>query len=83
MRNASPVRDGAVKSRPGPARRPDAIITCDLETFMQVAMGYSSHDEALRSGLIEVEGDLDAARRSVDILAPARLLEQVTGAGAG
>ena len=64
------VDDGTVAVRQGHAEGPDCIVTSDLETFMAVAGKLMSPEEAVASGRSHLEGDAEAAMRSVEILGP-------------
>jgi DNA-binding HxlR family transcriptional regulator/putative sterol carrier protein len=73
------VADGDVTIRPGRAPQPpDLLVEADLETFMGIGFGAVAPDEATESGRARITGDLTKAERSLDILAPARILSKVT-----
>src|SRR5919199_367041 len=46
-----------VEARQGPASDPDLLIGGDAETFLAVASGRLSPEEAVRSGALSAEGD--------------------------
>lgn len=64
------IDDGALDVRHGPAAAPDATMTTDLTTFIAIGARLLPLDEAARQGLVEVEGDLSAAARWIEILGP-------------
>jgi DNA-binding HxlR family transcriptional regulator len=73
------VADGEVTIRPGRApRSPDLLVETDLETFMGIGFAAISPEDATESGRARVIGDQTKAERSLDILAPARILSKVT-----
>lgn len=63
------TEDGSIDVGVGPATNPDAIITADLDSLLAVGTGRLSAQDALRDGRLEIEGDLEAARRAGDLLA--------------
>jgi DNA-binding HxlR family transcriptional regulator len=73
------VADGEVTIRPGRApKKADVLVETDFETFMGIGFAAISPEEATESGRARVIGDQEKAERSVDILAPARILSKVT-----
>jgi uncharacterized protein (TIGR03083 family) len=48
-----------------PADAPDVRITMDSATFERLGSGRCDGDEAIRSGVVTIDGDLDLARRVV------------------
>lgn len=77
------VADGDVRIRPGPApRNADLLVETDLETFMAIGFGAISPDEAKESGRTRVIGDESKAERSLDILAPTRIVAKLSAADA-
>lgn len=77
------VADGEVTIRAGRApQNADLLVETDLETFMGIGFGAVTPDEAKESGRARVIGDLEKAERSLDILAPARIVSKMTAAGA-
>ncbi len=77
------VADGDVTVRAGRApEAADLLIETDLETFMAVGFGAISPAEAQESGRTRVIGDPVKAERAVDILAPSRILSNLTAGAA-
>jgi DNA-binding HxlR family transcriptional regulator len=73
------VADGEVTIRSGRApQSADLLVETDFETFMGIGFGAITPEEARDSGRARVIGDQSKAERSVDILAPARILAKVT-----
>ena len=73
------VADGEVTVRPGRApKKADLLVETDLETFMGIGFAAISPEEAVESGRTRVIGDDEKAERSLDILAPARILAKLT-----
>lgn len=74
------VDDGEVTISMGPAPSPtDLMIECDFATFAAVGFGALTPDQAVEQGRGRMEGNRAALERSIDILAPARLLSKVMG----
>ena len=77
------VADGHLTFGQGPAHDPDAIITCDLETFQAIGLGELDPAQALADGRSKVEGDLAAAARAAEVLTlPAGYTAPAAGAAA-
>jgi hypothetical protein len=55
------TRDGA--GRQGPADDADLVVTCDVQTFLEVWTGLVAPDEALSADRLRVEGSRSALRR--------------------
>lgn len=73
------VADGEVTIRSGRApKKADVLVETDFETFMGIGFAAITPEEATESGRARVIGDQEKAERSVDILAPARILAKVT-----
>ena len=54
-----------VEVRQGPAPDPDLVVTGDAETFLAVASGRLSPEEAVQSGALRVEGDREEDREAL------------------
>jgi DNA-binding HxlR family transcriptional regulator len=69
------VEDGELAAGEGSAKDPALVVTADLMTFLAVARGGVSPEEAVAVGKMKVEGDPEAAARCAAIFstAPARL----------
>ncbi|GAA1557444.1 winged helix-turn-helix transcriptional regulator [Actinomadura kijaniata] len=57
------VDDGTIEALHGPAQHPDATITLDQETFLQVAGQRLTLAEAVEGGAASASGDPEALRR--------------------
>ena len=72
------VADGEVQIRAGNAPRPaDLTVETDVETFMHIGFGSITPKEATAAGRARVTGDLSKAERSIEILAPARIMAKL------
>jgi predicted lipid carrier protein YhbT len=67
--SARNVRDGEegerVEVRQGSVPDPDLVVTGDAETFLAVASGRLSPEEAVQSGALRVEGDREEDREAL------------------
>jgi len=54
------VRNGAIETGHGPARRPDAVIEATREGFAELASGSLPLNRAIREGTAAISGDPDA-----------------------
>jgi len=61
------VDDGSVETARGPGPEPAVSVETDPETFLAVASGTLSLEEAVESGAYRVEGDMQALRRCGEI----------------
>ena len=63
------VRDGEegerVEARQGPAPDPDLVVVGDAESFLAVASGRLSPEEAVRSGVLRTEGEREEDREAL------------------
>jgi putative sterol carrier protein len=63
------VRDGEegerVEVKQGSVPDPDLVVTGDAETFLAVASGRLSPEEAVQSGALRVEGDREEDREAL------------------
>lgn len=65
------LEDGRAAIRPGPAATsPDAVVTADLATALQVAIGRLPLDEAVKSGALRAQGRRDAIGRALALFSP-------------
>lgn len=64
------VDDGEIEVRQGSADDPDFVLTTDLTTFMAIGSRMLEPTEAAATGRAHVTGDLEAGRRSIEILGP-------------
>lgn len=62
------IEDGTIAAREGEAADPTFVVVTDLETFLAVATRSLTPEDAIADGRMTVSGDLDAGRRSVEIL---------------
>ncbi len=62
------IDDGTIAAREGEAADPTFVVVTDLETFLAVATRAVTPEDAIADGRMTVSGDLDAGRRSVEIL---------------
>jgi DNA-binding HxlR family transcriptional regulator len=62
------VDSGACAPREGPAHRPDAVVTTDIETLHELRNGRLSPDRAL-GNRAQIEGDNGALQRFVELFA--------------
>jgi DNA-binding HxlR family transcriptional regulator len=69
------VANGEIAAGEGSAKDPALVVTADLMTFLAVARGSVSAEEAVTVGRMKVEGDPEPAARCAAIFstAPARL----------
>jgi DNA-binding HxlR family transcriptional regulator len=63
------VEDGEIAAGEGSAKDPALVVTTDLMTFLAVARGSVSPEEAVAIGRLHVEGDPEAAARCAAIFA--------------
>jgi uncharacterized protein (TIGR03083 family) len=60
------VHGGRAAPAPSPPVGPASVtLTMDQDTFWRLAFGRMTHEEAVASGLVTVEGDVDMGRRVV------------------
>jgi DNA-binding HxlR family transcriptional regulator len=60
------VGDGAVvEARQGSASDPDLVVVGDAETFLAVASGRMSPEEAIQSGALRAEGDREEDKEAL------------------
>jgi putative sterol carrier protein len=63
------VRDGEegerVEAKQGSVPDPDLVVTGDAETFLAVACGRLSPEEAVQSGALRVEGEREEDREAL------------------
>lgn len=72
------VDDGDITIAIGAAPRPaDLVIECDFATFAAVGFGALTPEEVVEQQRGTMIGDWAALERSIEILAPARLLSKV------
>jgi DNA-binding HxlR family transcriptional regulator/putative sterol carrier protein len=57
------VEGGRLELRRGACRDPDAVIEGSPDTLKRLTFGGRSPDEALESGTLRIEGDIESARR--------------------
>ena len=79
------VEDGELEMTLGPAPSPDAIVTTDIQTFLDLGAGQLTPRQAVRRGRATVEGDAEAAMRWSELLAsaaPAAKPEALAGVSA-
>jgi putative sterol carrier protein len=75
------ISDGHVTVRAGEPEEPaDLTVETDLQTFVGLGFRTISPEEAIASGRMRVSGDVDAGRRALAILSPARILAQMSPA---
>ena len=60
--------DGQAHARQEPAVRPDAVIEATAELLLALAAKHLTLDEALATGAVAVEGELEAARSLFEAL---------------
>ena len=65
------IGDGAIEARQGPAEAPDAVVAGSVGTFISLAAGRLSPEQALKSGEILVEGADEARARCLKMLGSA------------
>lgn len=64
------VRDGEMEARHGSAAAPDLVVTAPAEGFLALGSGAVKPREAVRRGLVQIDGPLRTLERSVRLLAP-------------
>ncbi len=64
------VNDGAVELFDGPATSPDAVITCDTETFYELGTDPDGVRKAVADCRLASEGDPEAIARCTAIFVP-------------
>jgi DNA-binding HxlR family transcriptional regulator len=57
------VAGGAAEARQGPAVDPDLVVSCGLQTFLEVWTGLVPVDDALAENRLRIEGGRAALRR--------------------
>jgi len=62
------VHDGKATAQRGPAHQPALVIHADAETFIRIGAKLISPFEAVITGRIKAEGDLDAIQRCTQLL---------------
>jgi DNA-binding HxlR family transcriptional regulator/putative sterol carrier protein len=67
------VEEGRLMTGLGPTMNPDFVLETDTETFVAVISGETTLQEAIDSGRLSVDGDLDALRQSADVFDLSRL----------
>lgn len=61
------VYDGEIDVQQGQTREPDMTLHADMPTYMGLLLGQLAPDEALAGGLIDVEGDVGALARFLEL----------------
>jgi DNA-binding HxlR family transcriptional regulator/putative sterol carrier protein len=75
------ISDGHVTVRAGEPEEPaDLTVETDLQTFVGLGFHTISPEEAIASGRMRVSGDVEAGRRALAILSPARILTKMSAA---
>ena len=61
------IDDGAIQTRQGYSENPDLIITTYAEIYSAIAMQRLTLMDAVESGAVQIEGDVDVLRHSAEI----------------
>jgi DNA-binding HxlR family transcriptional regulator len=63
------VDEGTVETFRGPARKPDIIVETGVDTLNDIAAGQISPEEAVKSGKVNLTGELSVFKRTVELFA--------------